>query len=171
MRARSEPAVKLHGLLQRAMRARWRVLLLGMGNELLADDAVGHLVAQDLTSHNNEQFLALPVGVAVENGAHMVRRFGAQLVVVVDAIAGSPRARRPWLFVPTSRLDTFCHSTHSVPLSLLARIWRAEVPGLRARFVGVRIANTVFGDPLSPSVEVARAEIVNVFCDGLAGWT
>ena len=139
------------------------MLLLGIGNELLGDDAIGSLIAHDLESLGSERFAAVPVGVAVENSAYLVRRFGADLVVLVDAIVGSTRARHGWTFVAPERLDTFCHSTHSVPLSLFVRIWKEDNPALDVRFLGVRVVSNELGASLSAPVAAARTEIVGVF--------
>jgi hydrogenase 3 maturation protease len=139
------------------------VLLLGIGNEMLGDDGVGALVASDLAERASELFAAVPVGIAIENAAHLVKRFGADVLFLVDAIEGSTRARLPWTFVAPERLDTFCHSTHSLPLSLFVRIWREDNPALDVRFVGVRVTSNELGAALSPTVAAARAEIVSVF--------
>jgi hydrogenase 3 maturation protease len=161
-RARSKPAERLVRLLARARRREQRVLVLGLGNEMLGDDAVGALIARDLEGLGGERFAAADVGVAIENSAHLVKRFAADLLILVDAIAGSARARHAWTFVAPERLDTFCHSTHSLPLSLFVRIWRADNPALDVRFLGVRIAGNELGAPLSPAVAAARAEIVGI---------
>jgi hydrogenase maturation protease len=136
---------------------------LGIGNEMLGDDAVGSLIARDLEGMGAERFAAASVGIAVENSAHLVKRFGADLLILVDAIAGSARSRHGWRFVAPERLDTFCHSTHSVPLSLFVRIWKEDNPALDVRFLGVRVVSKELGASLSPPVAAARIEIVGVF--------
>lgn len=162
------PADRLRRILARARRRKERVLVLGLGNEMLSDDAVGALVARDVAGLGlGPDVLSVPVGIAVENAAHLVRRHAADLVLLVDSAAGLPRP--PWGFVASSRLDTFCHSTHSVPLSLFARIWREDRPGVRVLFLGVEPGEVSLGRGLTPAVAAAREEIVAAFRPALAG--
>lgn len=166
-RAAADPARRLRQVLGRARRRGDRILVLGLGNEMLADDAVGALVARDVADLGlGPEVLSVPVGIAIENAAHLVRRHAADVVVLVDAAAGLPRP--PWGFVAPSRLDTFCHSTHSVPLPLFVRIWREERPGARILFVGVEPGEISLGRGLTPSVAAAREEIVAAFRSALA---
>ena len=128
---------------------------------MLGDDAIGVLIARDLEALNSETFLAVPVGIGVENAGHLIRRHRADVVLIFDAVAAP--GRKPWLFVPPSRLDTFCHSTHSVPLSLLIRAWQQDSPAVRVHFIGIRPRLVALGAPLSPEVASVRTEIVGLF--------
>lgn len=158
---KKDPAFRLRSLLQRAQRKGARILVMGIGNELLGDDAVGVLIAQDLTGLNSETFLSVPVGISVENASHLVRRHRADLVILLDAASGI--GGEDWAFVPTSRLDTFCHSTHSLPLYLFVRIWKEDNPALDVRFIGITPQESTFKDGLSPVVDACRKGIVEVF--------
>ncbi|HPW55662.1 MAG: hydrogenase maturation protease [Thermoanaerobaculaceae bacterium] len=154
----SDPALRLTRILERARDHAQRVLVLGIGNEMLGDDAVGVLIARDLAALNDERFTSVPVEIGVENAGHLVRRHRPHVLLIFDAVAAT--TRKPWLFVPTSRLDTWCHSTHSVPLGLLIRTWQLDAPRMRPYFVGVRPLLVALGAPLSPKVQAAREEIV-----------
>ncbi|MCU0292287.1 MAG: hydrogenase maturation protease [Thermoanaerobaculaceae bacterium] len=157
----NEPAERLRRMLARVKARGQRLLVLGVGNDMLGDDAIGVLVARDLEALNSETFLAVPVGIGVENAGHLIRRHRADVVLIFDAVAAP--SRKPWLFVPPSRLDTFCHSTHSVPLSLLIRAWQQDSPAVRVHFVGIRPRLVALGAPLSPALQAVRAEIVGMF--------
>lgn len=166
MRRSIAPPKRLRRLLAQVRRHGLRLLVLGIGNEMLGDDAVGNVLAQDIASLQSERLLSVPVGVAMENAAHLVRRHRADVVILIDAAQATGSA--VWRFVPPSRLDSFCHSTHSVPLSLLVSVWKAEDPDLEVHFIGVRPRSSGFGDPLSEVVAAARAEIVAIFRECLA---
>ncbi|MGV8042580.1 MAG: hydrogenase maturation protease [Thermoanaerobaculaceae bacterium] len=153
-----DPAHRLTRIIERARDRGERVLVLGLGNEMLGDDGVGVLIARDLAALDDERFLSVPVEIGVENAGHLVRRHCPDVLLVFDAVAAS--TRRPWLFVPTSRLDTWCHSTHSVPLSLLIRTWQQDAPRMRPYFVGVRPLLVALGAPMSREAQAAREEIV-----------
>lgn len=155
-----DPARRLTRILERARYKGERVLVLGLGNEMLGDDGVGVRIARDLAALDDERFLSVPVEIGVENAGHLVRRHRPDVLLVFDAVAAS--TRKPWLFVPTSRLDTRCHSTHSVPLSLLIRTWQQDAPRMRPYFVGVRPHLVALGAPMSREVQAAREEIVGL---------
>lgn len=157
----NKPAERLRRMLGRVRARGQRLLVLGVGNDMLGDDAIGVLIARDLEALNSETFLSMPVGIGVENAGHLIRRHRADVVLIFDAVAAP--GRKPWLFVPPSRLDTFCHSTHSVPLSLLIRAWQQDSPAVRVHFIGIRPRLVALGAPLSPAVQAVLAEIVMVF--------
>ena len=139
-----------------------RMLILGVGNELRGDDGVGFLVAADLARDNDDLFTSVPVGIAVENASHLALRWPADVVVIVDAVVSSGRRLRPWQLLPVSAADTFCHTTHSIPLSLLARYWQHERPGLEVVLLGIRIAANAEGTAVSPDVLRVRQSVVDV---------
>jgi len=156
-------AERLARILGQARRRRKRVLLLGIGNELRGDDAVGHLIAQDLSRHSRGPFLSVSAGVALENASYLVRRHAADLLFLVDAADAGNLAPGEWDFFDPDCLDTFCHSTHSLPLSLLVSVWRSETPGLRVHFLGFGVHPPRDFAPLSPEVEAARHQVTAIF--------
>lgn len=163
VRPRRGPARALFRLLATARQTNQRILVLGVGNELCGDDAIGSLIASDLTGLGDDRFESIPVGLAVENAAHLPVRRCADLVVLIDA-AMTPSGRlRSWALLPVDQLDSFCHTTHSIPLSLLVRYWQHERPGLETCFIGVGIQHDDFAAAPSPGVTAARQEIVAVF--------
>jgi hydrogenase 3 maturation protease len=155
-------ARRLTALIRQARRQGSRVLFLGVGNELRGDDAVGVLVVADLATANDELFTAVPVGVAVENASHLPRRLQANVVVIVDAAVADGRRLRPWQLLSPETADSFCHTTHTVPLSLLVRYWQHERPGLQVELLGIRIVGGQDDAPLSAEVERVRESIVAV---------
>ncbi len=98
-----------------------RLAVLGIGHELYGDDAVGVWLAGRLgrLAHSNESLLAVQGGPAPENFTGTLRRFGPDLVLMVDAaLMDLEPGKTGWL----SWQDTtgFSASTHTLPLHLLA---------------------------------------------------
>lgn len=167
------PADRLRALLDAARRADRKIVVLGIGNELLGDDAVGDRITRELAPYNTHRFEAIPAGIAPENGAYMVSRAAPDVLFIIDAATPAGGAGEgadgaaPWDFYPADSLDTFCHSTHSVPLSMFVSVWRQERPQLDVQFIGIVIHDTSFMAPLSPRVDATRAELVGVFRSAL----
>ncbi len=142
-----------------------RVAVLGIGNDLYGDDAVGVRIARDLASRVEPRAncLVLDAGAAPENFTGPLRRFRPDLVLLVDAahLAAEPGAVR-WL--DCEQTDGVSGSTHTLPPSVLARFLVREL-ACRLALLVVQPAQLDFGRPLSPAVKDAADRVV----DGLAG--
>lgn len=126
------------------------LLLLGMGNPLRGDDAIGHLLAEALEPGSGGGFSARAVGVSIENALRWVREESGGTVLVADAVFDDLLPEGEWELYPPERLDSVCHTAHSVPLSLLFSFWKNEVPGLGVHFLGIGIRSSEELAPLSP---------------------
>ncbi len=163
-----EPGPCLLALLTRAKAGGQPIVLLGIGNELRGDDAIGHLVAQGLQELELPGLKAFPVGISLENATHLVARHDAQVLILVDAVADLERPLGAWDFFEPEALDSFIHSTHSVPLSLFVSYWRQEIPGLEVHFIGVNIHATATFKTVSPEILKARQALLAAFRNGLS---
>jgi hydrogenase maturation protease len=139
------------------------LLVLGMGNPLRGDDAIGHLLAESLEPLNCEGFQAHAVGTAVENAMSWVRQMAGGTVLLVDAVFDESVAEGSWALYPPHRLDSICHSTHSIPLSMLISYWQKEVPGLLVHFLGISIRSNTEMAPLSPALRQTLASLKSLF--------
>ena len=126
------------------------LLLLGIGNPLRGDDAIGHLLAKELEPMNSPGFQAHAVGTAVENAMSWIRKAAGGTLILADAVFDESLEEGAWALYPADRLDSVCHTTHSIPLSLLISYWQKEVPGLQVYFLGISIRSNADMAPLSP---------------------
>lgn len=139
------------------------LLVLGMGNPLRGDDAIGHLLAEKLESLNIEGFQAHAVGTAAENSMRWIRETAGGTVLLMDAVCDETLEEGSWAFYPSERLDSVCHSTHSIPLSMLIAYWQKEVPGLRVHFLGISIRSSEDMAPLSPILRKSLQSLTSLF--------
>jgi hydrogenase maturation protease len=139
------------------------LLLLGMGNPMRGDDAIGHLLAESLESLDTEGFRAHAVGTAIENAMSWIRQTAGGAVLLVDAVFDESLAEGSWAFYPQEMLDSMCHSTHSIPLSMLISFWQNEIPGLQVYFLGVGIRNNSEMAPLSPALQQTLSSLQSLF--------
>lgn len=160
MQADTPPERQLAELLDRVRAGGVKLVLLGIGNELRGDDAVGVLIARDLEALELPGLKAFPVGIALENATHLVARHQATALLLVDAVSGT--AAGTWRFFPPEDCDSFIHSTHSVPLSLFVAYWKREVPGLEIHFLGIGIGPTSTFGSMCDAVQRARRDIVDL---------
>lgn len=139
------------------------LLVLGMGNPLRGDDAIGHLLAQELESKREENFRVHAVGIAIENAMRWIRESSGGTVLLVDAVYDEEVEEGAWALYPPDQLDSVCHTTHSIPLSLLIRYWQNEVPGLQVYFLGISIRNNAEMMPLTPLLQKTLSSIKSLF--------
>jgi hydrogenase maturation protease len=139
------------------------LLLLGMGNPMRGDDAIGHLLAESLEAFHKEGFQAHAVGTAVENAMSWIRQTAGGAVLLVDAVFDESLAEGSWALYPSNQLDSMCHSTHSIPISMLISYWLNETPGLQVYFLGVSIRNNIEMSPLSPPLQRTLISLQSLF--------
>jgi hydrogenase maturation protease len=139
------------------------LLILGVGNPLRGDDAIGNRLAEELEPFNASGFQAHAVGVAVENAMRWIRETAGGTVLLVDAVFDELLPEGEWALYPPDQIDSKCHSTHSIPLSLLMSYWRQEVPDIRIDFLGISIRNNTDMAPLSPVMEKTLQSLLSIF--------
>ena len=140
-----------------------RIALLGVGNEMRSDDAAGVLVARRLSSWewatHTDRILIIEAGQAPENRTGELRRFAPDLVLIVDAadMGEKPGAIQ---FIPEESIDGMSASTHSLPLSMLARYLVLDLH-CTVELLGIQPGSNNVGERVSPQVLQAVDEIVD----------
>ena len=133
-----------------------RVAIVGIGQELRGDDAVGVSIARSLQSVgaiHELPLLVIDAGAAPENFTGQLRRFDPDLVLLIDAaqLNEAPGTIR-WLdWQETSGLSA---STHTLPPHVLAEYLVNEL-GCEAALIGIQPQGNEFDAPLSPPVQQA----------------
>jgi hydrogenase maturation protease HycI len=136
-----------------------RVAVLGIGHELRGDDAAGVYAARALErlTSSCDHLLVLAVGPAPENFTGVLRRFGPDLVLLLDAAQmDAPPATVAWLAWQTA--DGISASTHTFPLSVFATFLTTEL-GCPVALLGIQPANTSLNAPLSPAIRQASESV------------
>ena len=88
---------------------------------------------------------------------------GRRNILLVDAVFDESIAEGSWDLYPTDQLDSMCHSTHSIPLSMLISFWQKEIPGLEVYFLGISIRSNTDMAPLSPILPQTLHSLKSLF--------
>jgi hydrogenase maturation protease HycI len=139
-----------------------RVAVVGVGNELNGDDAAGNQVAARLLARSGfpEHFLPILAGAIPENASGPLRRFRADLVIMIDAADfGGTVGEIRWL--NGTDISGFSASSHTLPLPVLGHYLEEEL-NCRVEYLGIQPAQLEFGSDLTAEVEQAVRELVNV---------
>jgi hydrogenase 3 maturation protease len=139
-----------------------RVCLVGIGSDLRGDDSAGLVVARTLL--NDERFVSQPHllivegGPAPENHTGRIRAFQPEFVLFIDA-AHMDEAPGTIQWIPLDAIDGMSASSHSLPLSMLARYLTLEI-GCEVVVLGIQPQQNEFNTELSPPIRAAVDEIL-----------
>lgn len=151
-----------------------RIAILGIGNPFRSDDAAGVLIAHTLSSRASaldpEHLLILEAGQAPENTTGKLRRFAPNLVLLIDAADMGETPGRVKC-IPEESIDGMSASTHSLPLSILARYLTLEL-NCTVILLGIQPGSNEVGEAISPEVSQSINEVVEELDRSLrAYWT
>ncbi len=141
-----------------------RIAILGIGNPFRSDDGAGVLIARALSdcecARDIEHLLIIEAGHAPENATGALRKFAADLVLMIDAAEmGETPGTVKW--IPDESIDGMSASTHSLPLSMLARYLTLEL-NCTVALLGIQPGSNEVGEQVSPEVLRTVNEIVAV---------
>ncbi len=136
--------------------ATGRVVVLGMGNDLRADDGAGSLVAQSLRARFPG--VVFDGGQAPESFAGPIRRARPDTIIVVDAadFGGAPGEVR---VASPGDAEGLTLGTHALPIGTFMTAL-AEMTGAAVRLVAIQAEVTTFGAAVTPGVAAAVEEAV-----------
>ncbi len=155
-------------------RATARTLILGLGNVLLADEAVGALAVRRLEAEYpaDDSLLCLDGGTLSFSLAVPIG--DCQRLIVIDAAVMGDAPGTVRVFQDTDmdrQLTRHATSVHEVSLADLLDMARLtdSLPTRRA-LIGVEPALVGWGDGLTPAVEAALPEVLERVRELLARW-
>lgn len=138
-----------------------RICVIGIGNDLRGDDSAGLIVARTLQAEkryqNDLNFLILDGGPAPENLTGKLRAFQPDIVLFIDA-AHFDETPGTIQWIPIDSIDGMSASSHSLPLSMLARYIASEFE-CEVHVLGIQPTQNEIGAELSPPVRAAMDEI------------
>ena len=143
-----------------------RVAIVGIGNNLRNDDGAGILVAREIQHRERAadagHLLIIEAGHAPENVTAELRNFAPQLILLIDA-ADMRDVPGAICWVPIQSIEGMSASTHSLPLSMLARYLTLELNCMVA-LIGIQPRSNDFGETISAEVSQAVKDIVDEIC-------
>jgi len=142
------------------LRAR-KTLILGVGNRWRGDDAAGVLCAEEIKKNFGRGGAASPRvvigGEAPENWTGPVRRFGPDLVIILDAVLG-PFEPGTIFIVDQRDIPDETATTHRVSLRLLLSYIETDIKS-RPVLVGIQPETIALGDLVTESVRDACSRL------------
>ncbi len=141
--------------------------VVGVGNPLRGDDAVGPAVIERLGKLAGARLF--DAGPAPENYLGPVGALRPERILFVDAcdFRAAPGEFRIFEMPEIERLAAGLVSTHTLPLTMTAQLFAAE--GARVSLLGIQPESLEFGAPLSGPVERALPAVLAAVRAWVAG--
>ena len=138
-------------------------LVVTVGNEMMADDAAGPLLARMMRDAPLDDWDVLDGGSAPENCLFKIREMAPEQVLIVDSAEMDlpPGAIRR---IGRDQIGSlFLMTTHSLPLSYLMESIQEFVPAVE--LIGIQPQVVAFGYPVSPQVQEAVERVYGWLVD------
>ena len=113
-------------------------ILMGIGNEINGDDAIGVLVARRLKYLLPQDWVVIDAGIMPENYTSRIERLKPELLVMVDAIKEEGVDPGDVKLINRGSLGSLVLSTHTLPLSLLYDYLSQFVPRIIIIGIGIK---------------------------------
>jgi len=134
--------------------ARWRntkVVILGVGNTLMGDDAAGPLVCERMAGRSSA--VVIDAGTVPENYIAPIRRAAPDVLLVVDAVDFGGVLGQIRVFDP-AEICAFAFGTHALSFHLFLDKLQRERP-IDVRLIGIQAGPRELGGRVSPAVHRA----------------
>ncbi len=131
-------------------------VLMGVGNELWGDDAIGIYIARNF---KKDGWITIDCGTVPEDFTSEIKRISPQLLVIIDAAQMNlePGEIR---IVPKEKIPKVTFSTHGMPLSILMNYLKPFTG--RIILIGIQPKNMKFGTYLSKEIRDAGDKLMEV---------
>jgi len=137
-----------------------RLAVLGIGNPIRGDDAVGMEILKALRRKVPENVRLFECEMVPENFLSEIEMFNPSHVLMIDAAHFEAEAGEARL-IPPEKIPGTALSTHAMPLSLFAEILRENLK-VKVVLLGVQPEKVEFGEDLTPRLREASKEIAGI---------
>ncbi|MEM1990299.1 MAG: hydrogenase maturation peptidase HycI [Candidatus Bathyarchaeia archaeon] len=136
--------------LENWLRGFSKLVIMGIGNILKGDDALGPEFVSELRGKLPKNVEVLDCGTVPENFIGKIIWLKPSHVLLVDAahFGGRPGEM---ILIPSDHISGVASSTHNVPLNILAELI-GKFSGAKVMLLGIEPKNLNLGDDMSPEI-------------------
>ncbi len=140
-----------------------KILVIGVGNRMRADDAVGPLAIERLKESGNlpSDWMLIDAGEVPENALGLVEKEKPDRVLLIDACDWNAEPGEVRFFTSEEilKLPIRTISTHGLPLSFWVKMTLTDYPDLKIELLGIQAGNLTFNQHLTPQVSAVLERI------------
>ena len=135
-------------------------MLLGVGNVLGGDDAVGIYVVRNF---KKDGWITIDCGPVPEDFTGDIKKIKPEMIVIVDAadMGLEPGEIR---IIPKERIPNVALSTHGMPLIFFMDYLKDSTK--KIILLGIQVKNTEFGSEMSPEIKRAGDKLLDILKSG-----
>lgn len=142
-----------------------RLVIMGIGNTLRTDDAIGIIIVKDLRSKVQGNVKVIECEMVPENYFAEIKKYKPTHVLVIDAAHFEAEPGNAKI-IPSDMISSTALSTHAMPLSLFMKLIIDDTKA-QVILLGIQPDSTKFGEGLSPKLLKAAPEIANAVINSL----
>ncbi|MCC6012762.1 MAG: hydrogenase maturation peptidase HycI [Candidatus Verstraetearchaeota archaeon] len=148
-----------------------KLLFVGIGNKLRKDDGAGSIIISRLKRRGIKS--VIDCEIMPENFIGKIKRINPTHIIFFDAIDMGEKPGTYRVISENELCERFI-STHRLPIKILFKILKEEIPNVKILLIGIQPKNIEFGKGLSKSVNKGInsliEEIIEVIkCEQLNG--
>jgi len=137
-----------------------RVAVVGVGNEMRRDDAVGVHIARKLRGKVSRQFRLIEAGTVPESYIDKVREFRPTHILVIDAAQLGTNPGESSLLSP-KKVKGLSISTHTLPLNIFAEFVKKET-GSKIKILAIQPKDLEFGEGLTDELASTAEKLASI---------
>jgi len=146
--------------LKKWLRKSRKIVVLGVGNPLRGDDAVGVEIVRQLRGRTSKRVKLLECETVPENFTSKIRKLNPTHVLIVDVAEFSKKPGTAKL-LSVAKISGLAVSSHNAPLSMLADYLKHTINPKMA-LLGVQPKQTELGTGMSEEVKKTSKETVKM---------
>jgi hydrogenase 3 maturation protease len=139
--------------LKEFLKNRQKLVVLGIGNDMRGDDALGSLLARKLSNllKDNQDVTVYDAGTVPENFTGAIKKDNPSHIILIDAVdmKETPGCIR---LIAKDEIANYSISTHALPLSFLIR-YLESTGTAHTLLLGIQPKNMDLSDEISIEVE------------------
>ncbi|KAF5089033.1 hydrogenase maturation peptidase HycI [Methanobacterium aggregans] len=145
--------LQLKEYLKNFLKNREKIFILGIGNDMKGDDAVGPVLADKLFSNfqHQEDIVVVNGGNVPENYTGTIRRENPSHIIFIDAVEMEKEPGYVKL-VKKEEIPNYSISTHAMPISFLIKYLESAVDS-KMILIGIQPKSMELGQGISKEVE------------------
>lgn len=150
----------LKTILKQKLKDAKRIVVLGIGSELRADDAAGLIVAEELKKIKNLKLKVFLGSTAPENFTGEIIKFKPTHILIVDSVDTDQKPGFILLINP-EEVGGVSFSTHMLPVKMMVDYLLASLE-CEIIIIGIQPKILLFGETISKEVKKSTKQISNV---------
>jgi hydrogenase 3 maturation protease len=136
-----------------------KLVILGIGNDLKGDDALGTFIARSL-NNLHPQIISIDGGVVPENFTGTIKKETPSHILLVDAV-NMNKAPGFVRLVSKEEISNYSISTHAIPISFLINYLEMST-GAKIALIGIQPMNMEIGHEMTMDVKKSAINVLNM---------